>query len=327
MRSGSSRRGQPQASSKPPKAPKKNLAIQNSFSYGASFSSKYACELGIDPRAAYLAILNELQLDRLRLMSYWDEIETTPGKYDFDELDWQVRQAAKHQVNITLCLGMRQPRWPECHLPNWAKQLNKADRHKALYKFLEKVVDRYKLEDIIESWQLENEAFNRGIGLCEDYDRRRLQAEYALVKKLDPGRPIIMSTSNTLAWQIRRPRPDIVGFSIYMSQHRNGKYYFSKLPAWWYRLKAWLIITFLHIPVIIHELQAEPWGAGATAKLSRPEQALSMDAKKLCKIIAYAQKTSIKHLDFWGAEWWYWQKAKHGDDLCWKIVKNLAKQK
>jgi hypothetical protein len=298
----------------------------NKFTYGMSFSAKYAREMVIDPKKAYSAMLRELKPARVRLMSYWDEIEISRGSYDFKELDWQIAQAEKHKVKVSLCLGMRQPRWPECHMPSWSKQLEKSERNYALYRFLEQVVEHYKNIKMVESWQLENEALNKGIGLCEDYDRKRLQQEYDLVKKLDPSRPIIMSTSDTIGLPLRKPRPDIIGFSIYLSQHRNSKYYFSKLPAWWYRLRKYLIVLLLRRPVIIHELQAEPWGPQATHKLSVSEQAKSMDSRKLKKILSYAKKTGMSHIDLWGAEWWYWRKVRLNDDSCWEFVKNAILQ-
>ncbi len=63
------------------------------FSYGVSFSAKYAEELGLDWRQAYLAMLCELKFERVRLMSYWDIIEASPGIYNFDDSDWQIKQA------------------------------------------------------------------------------------------------------------------------------------------------------------------------------------------------------------------------------------------
>lgn len=293
------------------------------FSYGVSFSAKYAKELGLDWQEAYEASLNELNFDRLRLMSYWNDIQPSPGKYDFKELDWQIEQARKYKTNITLCVGMRQPRWPECHIPGWAKELPKKERQEALYKFLEKIVERYRDEEVVESWQLENEALNKGIGTCDDYDRHRLRKEYEIVKKLDKSRPVIMSVSNTFGLPLRRPRPDIFGFSAYLSQYNKGKYRFSWLPAWYYKLRKWLIVLILRRPVIIHELQAEPWGPRATHELIKDEQTKSMDIKKLQRNINYAHRTGISHIDLWGVEWWYWKKLVHNDDSYWKIIQKL----
>ena len=88
-------------------------------------------------------------------------------------------------------------RWPECHTPDWAKNLSKHERNNALFKFIETVVNRYKDHPEVVSWQLENKTLNRSIGECKDYDRKRLRNEYNLVKSLDVPKPIIMTTSNS----------------------------------------------------------------------------------------------------------------------------------
>ncbi len=60
--------------------------------------------------------------------------------------------AAFYGARVSLCLGKRQPRWPECHIPNWAAALPKEEWHDALYKFIETVVRRYKDHPALESW-------------------------------------------------------------------------------------------------------------------------------------------------------------------------------
>jgi len=292
-------------------------------SYGVSFSAKYASEMGMDWKKAFTKLCQELPFERLRLMTYWDLAEPSQGRYDLKVITWQLKTAARYGKKVSLCLGMRQPRWPECHEPAWAKKLDQAARHQALYEFIEKVVEQFNNDPTIESWQLENEALNKGLGHCTDYDRNRLRREFELVKRLDPKRPIIMSTSDSVGLPLRQPRPDIVGFSIYKTQWRNGRYYRSKTPAAWYRLRSWLVSTLIRRPVIIHELQTEPWGPEATYKLPLSEQARSMDATKLQQMLKYAQTTGIDHIDLWGVEWWYWLGAKHEDWSCWEAVSNL----
>jgi hypothetical protein len=296
--------------------------VKNTF--GVSFSIKYCQELGVDWQEVLLAALDDLKIKRYRLMSYWDLVEQKQGKYDFTGLDWQFEQISKYNAKVSLAVGMRQPRYPECHLPSWAKVMPEAKQQQALYKFLTAVIKRYRNHLVLESYQLENEALNHGIGECTDYNRVRLQHEFNLIKKLDNKHPVIMSTSNSWGLPLRSPLPDIVGFSVYFKRHyKNGRYFASPLPAWFYRMRAHIIRISLKRPVIIHELQAEPWGPQATVNLSISEQNKTMNAKRLQKVIQFASATGIEYIDLWGIEWWYWRMVKHHDSTLWKTARQI----
>ena len=128
---------------------------QGSVELGVSFSTKYADELGIEWQDAYTALL-DVGIDKFRLMSYWDIHEPKKDKYVFDTLDQQMDIAEDYGAKVTLALGQRQPRWPECHIPSWVK-----NRHQQLLEYLEVVVKRYRNHPALDSFQLENEAANR----------------------------------------------------------------------------------------------------------------------------------------------------------------------
>ncbi|MBI5742299.1 MAG: hypothetical protein HZA25_00480, partial [Candidatus Niyogibacteria bacterium] len=91
--------------------------------WGLAFSRLWAEDMGLDPRTVYLAILGELHPAEIRLPIYWRDIEAERGKYDFAEYDWLVREAEKNDTKLTLTVGGKLPRWPECHDPQWAKDL------------------------------------------------------------------------------------------------------------------------------------------------------------------------------------------------------------
>src|SRR4028118_2094102 len=46
---------------------------------GTSFAKAAAEDLGVDWRANYIALLDDLQIRQFRLMSYWEEIEPKQG--------------------------------------------------------------------------------------------------------------------------------------------------------------------------------------------------------------------------------------------------------
>src|SRR3989344_452235 len=68
--------------------------------WGVTFSRSYALDLQLDWRQTYLAILDDLGVKHLRLSAYWDEIEPDKDQYRFDDLDWQIDQAAQRGVAI-----------------------------------------------------------------------------------------------------------------------------------------------------------------------------------------------------------------------------------
>src|ERR1044071_4002411 len=60
------------------------------YTFGTTFSKQLAEHYGVNWRANYTALLDDLQIRHLRLTSYWDDLQPTPGRYNFDDLDWQV---------------------------------------------------------------------------------------------------------------------------------------------------------------------------------------------------------------------------------------------
>jgi hypothetical protein len=288
--------------------------------FGVSFSLKQCRNFGTDPQKTLDWLIQEAGFRRFRLMSYWNEHEKSQGKYDFSQLDWQIKQIEKVGGVVTLCLGARQPRWPENHWPEWAWRAPKAERSRALLAYIQKVVERYKDSPAVKSYQLENEALLRNFGKNPEVDRARLVAEFNLVKKLDPQRPVIMTTSHHWGIPMRAPTPDIVGFSYYHIVHGKGGYTSAHHYASLHRARKQLIMLLKHRPVFIHELQLEPWGPTAIWKMPVAEQDKSMSVKRIAQNIRLAKKSKLYPIDLWGGEWWYWRMVLHKDPSIWQAV-------
>lgn len=282
--------------------------------YGVSFSLKQCRNFDVDAKKCLDWLLKN-GWRRFRLMSYWDEHEVEQGKCDFSELDWQLDHVAKVGGVVTLCLGAKQPRWPEYHWPNWALKLTPEERTSALLSYLEQVIQHVKYRREIISYQLENEALLQGFGEKIQIDRRRLRAEFALVKKLDPSRPVIMSTSNGWGVPLRKPIPHEVGFSLYTIMWQRGRYRKTIQKPWLHRIRAFYIRRVLRRPVFIHELQCEPWGPKAIWEMSPAEQAKSMSSETIKANILAAKMIGVYPIDLWGAEWWYWCLIKENKSI------------
>lgn len=289
--------------------------------YGVSFSVKQCRNFKIDWQDCLQWALDE-GWRRFRLMSYWNEIEKEQGKYDFVNLDAQIALIGSHGGVVSLCLGVKQPRWPEYHWPTWAKNLSKKETDSALLLFVAAVVSRYKNNLIIIEWQLENEALLSNFGSNIEIDRKRLKHEFSLVKQLDATRPIIMSTSNGWGVPVRQPIPDIIGFSYYAVMHQNGKYSKTIHRPLLYKIRAWLNNQLLSRPSFVHELQLEPWGHKSIWNMTTKEQNISMSHEQIQKNIASAQSIGAYPIDVWGLEWWYW-RHKNGDASVWDTAKAI----
>lgn len=292
---------------------------------GVSFSRERSEELGLDWRANYIALLDDMQLTHFRLMSYWSSHEKARGQFDFNDLDWQVNEAAKRGAKVDIVLGLRQPRWPECWQPDWAYNLHGNEWKQALYAYIEIVVNRYRNNPAVANWQLENEAVNNWFGACSPPDRERLNEEYALVRRLDPHRTIRMSLSDQHGIPLNQPVPDEYGFSVYRVVWNTFSpwhfYIIYPTPIWYHRLRAVVIDWIQHKPIFIHELQMEPWGPKDTRELSIGEQDKSMSAEQIRRSMTFARQIGAKDIDMWGGEWWYWRKVKFNDPSIWNAVK------
>ena len=188
---------------------------KSELSYGVTFSEKQAKSLGLDWQKLYLDIFEDLGVKKIRLSAYWDEVEPENNKFDWTDLDWQVKEAGYGGAEIILAVGYRLPRWPECHYPEWVEDLDKNTKDEELLSYITAVISHYKENADIIAWQVENEPFLPHFGQCPVPDKELLDKEIKLVKMLDM-RPIIMTDSGELsAWVPAAKRADIFGTTMY----------------------------------------------------------------------------------------------------------------
>jgi hypothetical protein len=290
---------------------------------GTTFVANYARYFKLDPKETLEAIFDDLDIKSIRLVSYWSVHEKTQGNYNFSELDWQMDMAAQKGAKVSLAIGLRQPRWPECHMPTWAEKLPREQWQPELEKYITAVVERYRNHPALDSYQLENEYFLTVFGICPDHSRDRLVKEFNLVKSLDSSHPLYISRSNNaLGWPVNQPQPDRSAVSVYKhvwDKTLTKRYFEYPIPAWYYGTLAGTYKLWSGRDTFIHELQAEPWMPEGfdMATSSLEEQNKSMDAGRLKHRIEYGHASGMTRIDLWGAEWWYWRKVKHNDPSLW----------
>lgn len=295
---------------------------------GATFIPDYARYLEIDPQETLSAMIDDLGIKHFRLVSYWKNHEPRQDVYNFDELDWQFDMIEQAGGTVSLAIGLRQPRWPECHGPEWAMIKTIPEWTEDLLDYTEETINRYRHRKSLVSYQLENEYFLEVFGNCPDHSRERLVREFDFVKKLDPSKPIIVSRSNnaTPSWPIGEPRADIVAASVYKrvwDKVITKRYFEYPLPAWFYAFLAGATELTTGRNTIIHELQTEAWlpenRSMRTESISELYKSLSPEM--LADRIAYMKDTGIRSFDLWGVEWWYQMKTVRNAPELWETAK------
>lgn len=301
--------------------------------WGASFVPAYAESLGLDPQETMDALISDVGIRHFRLVSYWSQLAPQPDRYDFTLLDWQLEKAEAADAKVTLSLGLRQPRWPECHMPDWARSMPMSQWQPYLEDFIAAVVQRYKDSPALASYQLENEFFLRGFGNCSEIpgamERQRLVSEFELVKKLDPKHKVIISRSNNaLGTPLGKPTPDEFGISIYKRVWDGAltkRYLEYPFPAWYYAFVAGAQKMHTGKDMIIHELQAEAWGPRGQhlSDISLKEANKSFNAERFRDRIRFAEGTGMREAYLWGAEYWYFRLVHQNDTSVWNVAKDV----
>lgn len=301
---------------------------QKSITWGVNFSQAQTEFLNIDWKETYTAILDDLGVKNIKLLTNWDWVEGKRDEYYFSDIDWQIQEAKKRNGKVIYVVGMKSGRWPECHLPAWANYLKKNEQQEKILQYIAQVVNRYKHDPTITAWQAENEPLFH-FGVCPWYDEGFLKKEVALIKSLDGSRPIIVSESGEQSWWFKAASiGDIVGTTLYRKvwvhiTDTHGFYMDIPLSPSSYGFKASIIQRLFGKKVINVELQAEPWFPNVFEGLPLAEQEKQMNVDQFIKNVVYAQHTGLDTFYFWGTEWWYWMKEKQNRPEIWNEAQKL----
>lgn len=294
--------------------------------YGATFSRPYARDdLGLDPDQVLEAALDDLGIRRFRIGAYWNAIEPRRGDWNFDDLDRDIRAIEARQGTIILAIGQKVPRWPECWQPGWWKELPPEEQRAETLTYLQTVVERYRHHPSIVAWQVENEP-HFAYGDCPKTDLAFHREETALVRRLDPTRPIFTTDSGELSlWITFGKTVDRLGVSVYrvVVNPWIGTWRYWFVPPNFYRRKAQLLSLFGLRSVYVSEFQMEPWSHTSLKETPIEDQFKTFDLKQMQKNIAFASKMGISPIDFWGIEWWYWMKEEQDHPEFWEEARRI----
>lgn len=287
---------------------------------GVTFSTQYARSLGMNPEEVFTAMVQDLGVKRARIPVYWNDVEKTPGVWNFSEIDSVMAIAADHHVEVTLVVGMKVPRWPECFIPSFLQESSEDALNAAVYRYVQAVTMHARQYSALVRWQVENEALFT-YGHCPAPSLERLQKEVDLVRALDTAHPVLLTVSGEQEpWLNMANMADVVGVSMYRFAYNNvlGPVAFP-YPPLYYRVHAMITRLFAD-DVIISELQMEPWFTG------NPQDAWSVAIpfieKDFVQHMEFVRQTGIREAFLWGAEWWYYQKI-HGDSILWNVAKDV----
>ena len=281
--------------------------------FGVTFSPVYAQYLHLDWKQTFIKTLDELRVRDFRIPTYWNNLEKERDEFNFEEVDFMLSEAEKRGAKIILVVGFRQPRWPECYLPDWAASLSLEEKRDRILQFVQKTVERYENNSSIWAYQVENEPFLPFFGEnCDRRDPDFLKKEVDLVRSLS-DKPIIITASGELEiWITQMQLSDIFGTTLYREVYNPliGYVSYPILP-YFYNLKS-QIIRKVFAPqnqkTIISELQAEPWLIGETLTYDPKRQTELFPVNKLIANIDYARKVGFDRAYLWGVEWWYWME-------------------
>jgi hypothetical protein len=293
--------------------------------FGVTYSKQFATSLGLDWRVTYIAMLDDLNVKEVRLPVYWDDLESTRGKFDFTDIDYMLAEGAKRNVKFILDVGERTPRWPECHAPQWVAQETTSARQTSTVDMIKTVVNHYKNNSEIIYWQVENEPLLNVFGECPPADANFLKQEVAVVRSLDSRKIIISGSGELSSWSQEAKIGDIFGNTLYRVVYNSWFGYLRyPFPALFYRLKADLAGIKPENRIVM-ELQTEPWAAsGLVQSLSPQEQDKSFNLEQFKANVQFAINLKFQKVYLWGVEWWYLEK-QNGHPEYWDFAKTLFK--
>lgn|GEM_PF-582613 len=292
----------------------------------------------------------------LRLSMQWENIETRLNHYDFSEIDEALELCEGAGVPVILCLGVKSPRWPEVHLPDFYqvaategaknKELNTSPTgiKQPLLAFVATAARRYGQDPRIQAFQIENEPLEPFGDPALSVNLGFLKAEITLVRERSE-KPLMVTfgagltnpvlseakaVRQTILDQLLTLDVDWIGLDLYQKgvvrKPLIGDVQFNASGDHW-QLAADFVgqIRRAGKKAVIAELQMEPWEADASKMDFRdPQGNVSLKPADLISIYGRASELTIEPILLWGLE--FQVACKHqGNSAWWEATKQIMK--
>ena len=313
---------------------------------GTSFARWRAEGLGLDYRTAFERIC-AMGFGRIRLSASWREI----AQFGYGDLDWLLSEAERLSQPVLLTVGMKALGWPEFYLPEGVRPGDAAVHRRAIIHVSD-VTRRYRDNEMLIAWQIENEPFNQSGPNAWSIPRSVVRAEAEAVRSLDPKRPLVVtsfahfdddldrsSSRHQSGWKRRLGlalpaerealsvlhRGDILGLDVYPSigwleaggRERVAHAAPDQLAAVarWQRIAREQGKRFW-----VTEAQAEPW----EARRQTHADPLSTQPEAIAELVDRLSGMDVETILLWGSEYWLW-RADNGDPR-WLDAVSLVKK-
>lgn len=211
---------------------------------GVSYRPLQAEALGLEPEEVLRRAVG-LEFDIIRIGAYWNRLEPGPGEFEPGELDRAIDLVEGAGKRVVLAVGaVKTFGYPELFVPPHqlaapiregmlVTQRSHPELAAAAQAFVGRIVARYRERGCILAWQVENEAVDPlGFEHSWRLAREFVAAEVAVVRSLDPGRPVLLngfvptatSVRVTQRWRTRGQgdslavaleQADLVGLDLY----------------------------------------------------------------------------------------------------------------
>ena len=259
--------------------------VKQPLKLGLIWSTKEAQVLALT-EADLEQVLTSGGWQHLQVTTYWDQLQPrSADQFDFSQLETIRSLAEAYNLSLALQLGIHQTGADFCHLPPWAKSLQRPDFLKALENYYQEVLKYFDQQEVVE-YYLEPEIFATDKNKCSWilsqvelerlvlYLRNLTEAEIVLAKKR-PWLPIFSTAETSLGFNFK-------GF--------QGQ----KIPAQAYLFLGGYYRFFQSKFLIQH------WQLDKNQLADRPQAYWQ-------QTLTYLRKSQIKRIDFFG--WQAWLKT------------------